>query len=100
MEHHTLTSLRNEVLDALRKSITDFAVEAELDPVRRQDTSTASRANWVIAHGRKALHDLTLFLGSSHLYSGEDVASYIWISCMFKEADSGNSNRLRICSCY
>lgn len=100
MECDSLTSLRVEVLDALRKSITDFTAEAELDPTRRQDANTVSRVNWVIENGRKALRDLTIFFAGEnvYIYSGQPIANYIWISCIFKDTDSGNYKRLRICS--
>jgi hypothetical protein len=98
-----LLKLRSEVLAALRKSISDFATEVNLDPTRRQHANTASRVGWVVENGREALRDLNIFFAGTaptnvSLYSGEPVARYIWISCIFKGADSGKSKRLRISS--
>ena len=93
MERDSLRSLRVEILGALRKSLTDFTAEAELDPTRRQDANTARRVNWVIENGRKALDDLTFFFADRNVnpYLEQPIANYIWISCIFKDADSGKS---------
>ena len=103
MEGDALLSLRNEVLAALRKSISDFATEVNIDPTRRQHASTASRVGWVVETGREALQDLNIFFAGTappnvSLYSEEPVARYVWISCIFKGADSGKSKRPRISS--
>lgn len=93
MDEETLTVIRNEILDALRESITQFAAEAEpdLNSLRCHDATIASRLNWVVGKGQEALENLTIFFNGSNVkvYSGQTVAKYVWISCIYQEADSG-----------
>ncbi|KAE8444065.1 hypothetical protein EG329_000933 [Mollisiaceae sp. DMI_Dod_QoI] len=93
MEDDNLKSVRTEILNALKTSLIDLTAEAELDPTRRQDANTASRVNWVVEEGRKAFRDLDVFFAGKNVYfySGQSVAKYIWISCLFNDADSVNA---------
>lgn len=93
-----ITVARGEILDALRTSISDFTAENGLDSSSRQDTDTASRMNWVVDNGRRALDELTVFFTgrNARFYSEQFAAEYIWISCIFNDADSGISTTLHI----
>ncbi len=98
MEPDGLQSLRKEILVALEKSIIEFTTEAELAPTHRHDGNTAIRVNLVIQNGQKALRDLTAFFSNVQRYSGKPIERYIWISCIFRDSDSGNSRPLCACS--
>jgi len=77
-------------LEALDKSVNDFTAEVEVYQTRRQDASTTIRLEWMVENARKAHSDLRTFFKNISLYSAELVPNYIWISCIFKDADAGN----------
>jgi len=91
--------IRNEILEALRESVTEFKAEVELYQTQSQYADTAIRLKWMVENAQEAISDIRIFFAKVRFYSKELMPYYIWISCIFKDADAGNSGLFWNYSC-